>query len=59
MKSFTGKNLRAKIAVAVLKRASKYLPTIQIVKGDPASVVKIPSMYSDSKMGFGCKLERK
>ena len=58
-KTFTGKHLRARLAVEVMKRASKYLPMIQVVKGDPPSVVKVPSLYSDNKIGFGCKLERK
>jgi hypothetical protein len=56
--TFTGKHLRARLVSSLAKRASKYLPMIQIVKGDPPNIVKIPSLYSDTRMGFGCKLEK-
>jgi hypothetical protein len=58
MKSFTGKNLRANIVVGIAKRASKYLPMIQVTRGEPPTVVKIPSLYSDSRIGFGRELEK-
>lgn len=57
-KTFTGKNLRAKMLLAVKSRITKYIPDPRIRLTEAQTSVKIPSLYSDTSMGFGCHLKK-